>query len=301
VKTPARFIYSPGYYCDIGAHVFPTVKFRLIYEKLRTWPELGDEHFLEPRPITRDDLLLVHTPEYVADLLSYSHTRRTLTSELPISKQIIDSYLIGTGGTLLACRCALDGHPAMNLTGGFHHAFPDRAEGFCYVNDIAIAIRKLQGEGRIRRAAVLDCDLHQGNGNAYVFRNDETVFTFSIHQENNYPVKQQSDLDIGLDDGAGDDEYLRQLRQHVPAILSDFKPDLILYVAGADPFEDDQLGALRLTKRGLRLRDELVLGESHRRGIPLAAVVAGGYAYNTDDTVDIHINTCRVLMEVRPW
>jgi len=289
------FVYSPAYYCDIGSHVFPVVKFRMLYERLRSDRELRDAVFLAPDPLSRADLELVHTPAYVDDILACKTTTRTMRSELPISEEIIRAYLVGSGGTVLAAQKALETGGAMNLTGGFHHCFPDHAEGFCYVNDVAVAAKKLQVTGAVKKAAVIDCDLHQGNGTAFIFRDDPTVFTFSIHQENNYPIKQQSDVDVGLRDGTGDDEYLEHLRLNIPPILSEFKPGVVFYLAGADPYAEDQLGGLRLTMDGLKRRDEYVIGECLRRGIRVAVVVAGGYAFDTDDTVQIHHNTSRVL------
>ncbi|HID20312.1 MAG TPA: histone deacetylase [Methanophagales archaeon] len=187
---------------------------------------------------------------------------------------------------------------AVNLGGGFHHAFPDHAEGFCYTNDIAIAIRQLQHERAIRKAAVVDCDVHQGNGTAYIFQNDPSVFTFSIHQENNYPVKQESDLDIGLDDYTNDSEYIRHIQRVLPQILEEFQPDFLLYAAGADPYMDDQLGGLSLSIDGLKRRDKFIISGCVTRGIPIAIVLAGGYAVKTDDTVEIHCNTCRIASEL---
>jgi len=289
------FIYSRDYLCDIGEHVFPVEKFRLIYERLRSEPEFEGARFIEPSPVTPEDLALVHTRQYIDDLLNYRATTRTVRSELPVSKEVIDAHLLAAGGTLSAARVALREGAAMNLNGGYHHCFPDHAEGFCYVNDVAITLRKMLSEGAINRAAIIDCDLHQGNGNAFIFRNEPRVFTFSIHQENNYPVKQKSDLDIGLADGTGDEEYLRLLRRHVPQILSDAKPDLVVYLAGADPYEGDQLGGLALTIGGLRERDEFVISECAARDIPVCILLAGGYAVDTADTVEIHMNTCRAM------
>jgi len=298
VKPQMHFVYSPEYYCDIGPHVFPTAKFRLTYEALLAEGRVGGKRMFEPEPIGAADLGLVHTSEYLSDLFNYSHSPRTISSELPISKQIVDAHLLATGGTLLAARSALEAGAAMNLNGGFHHAFPDRAEGFCYVNDCAVAVRTLQREGRIGRAAVVDCDLHQGNGTAFIFKGDPTVFTFSIHQERLYPIKQKSDLDIGLDERTGDEEYLAHIREHVPRILDSHEPDLVFYLAGADPYREDQLGDLGLTIEGLRARDQLVAEACAARGIPLAAVMAGGYARDTRDTVQIHLNTCHVLLDI---
>jgi len=175
---------------------------------------------------------------------------------------------------------------------GFHHGFADHAEGFCYINDIAVGIRTMQKEGRIEKAAVLDCDLHQGNGTAHIFQDDASVFTYSIHQENNYPFKQKSDLDVGLLDFIGDDEYLAHLQKEVPHVLDSHKPQLVIYVAGADPYKNDQLGSLQLTLKGLQERDRLVFSECLKRGIPAVSVTAGGYARQVSDTVLIHYGAC---------
>jgi acetoin utilization deacetylase AcuC-like enzyme len=287
------FAYSDRIYADIGDHVFPIEKYGLVYHRLIDESVLTADDFIEPRMATAEDLLLVHTKDYVHDLMSMLWTERTIRSELPLTEDIRNSYLLGTGGTILACQKALGCRVAVNLSGGFHHAFPDHAEGFCYTNDVAIAIRRLQRDNQVRRFLVVDCDLHQGNGTAYIFRVVPDVFTFSIHQENNYPVKQRSDLDIGLADRTGDAAYLAHLREHVPGIIDDFAPEFVIYLAGADPYEHDQLGDLSLTMDGLRQRDEFVIGECVERNIPVAVLLAGGYAVNTDDTVTIHCNTCK--------
>jgi acetoin utilization deacetylase AcuC-like enzyme len=186
----------------------------------------------------------------------------------------------------------------MHVGGGFHHAFADHGEGFCYVNDVAVGVARMLADGSVKRAAVIDCDLHQGNGTADIFGNDERVFTFSIHQEHLYPMKEESDWDIGLDDETGDGVYLEHMSRAVPKILEGHKPELVVYVAGADPYRYDQLGALRLTKRGLALRDRYVIEGCHKRGIPVVPVLAGGYALDTKDTVDIHVNTARECLRV---
>jgi acetoin utilization deacetylase AcuC-like enzyme len=302
------FVYSPEYYCDIGQHVFPVLKFRLLYERIKDDPAFAGARFVSPSPASIEDLRLVHTEQYIKDILAFRHTKSTRNSELPISEQIINAYVVGTGGTICAAEAACPGsekegsRPAprvnagMNLTGGFHHAFSDHAEGFCYVNDIAVAIRKLQREKKIKRAFVVDCDLHQGNGTAHIFRGDPNVFTFSIHQENLYPLKQKSTLDIGLPNHTSDREYLAHLESHVPRIMAEFRPDIVFYLAGADPYEGDQLGSLRLTMKGLQRRDELVFRECKAHGMPVCVVVAGGYAFHTEDTIQIHYNTCCALM-----
>ena len=288
------FIYSDQYVVDIGEHVFPVEKYRLVRDRLKEcYKEIK---FLEPSLPTDEELLLVHTPAYLEDLKSLLWTGGTLRSELPLTREIVNAYLLGAGGTILTCRMALDNSIACHIGGGFHHAFPEHAEGFCYINDVAVGIRKMQKEERIQKAAVIDCDLHQGNGTARIFSEDPTVFTFSIHQENLYPIKEKSDLDIGLPDYTGDEEYLTHLQKHVPTILDNHLPELVVYVSGADPYQEDQLGSLRLTIEGLKSRDEFILKECRKRGIPTAITLAGGYALDTRDTVEIHLNTCRVAI-----
>jgi acetoin utilization deacetylase AcuC-like enzyme len=293
------FVYSPEYYCDIGPHVFPMVKFERVHRALCRDGDIPEECFLAPDAAGTDDLRLVHTPEYLADLFSNHHTSRTLPSELPISERIVRAFTLAAGGSILACRTAMEGGLAMNLTGGFHHAFPDHAEGFCYVNDVAVAIRRLQKDGLVERAAVVDLDVHQGNGTAFIFQEDPSVFTFSMHQENNYPVKRRSTLDVGLADGVGDEEYLDALRANLPRILDGFRPQLVVYVAGADVFAQDQLGGLRMSLEGMQERDRLVIHGCRERGVPVAAALGGGYATRLEDTVRAHHNTARILWEAR--
>lgn len=252
---------------------------------------------IEAEPATAADLALAHLPDYIRDFMNFEYTEALMTSEIPISEAIRDFFLLTTGGTILAARLAMERGGAINIGGGWHHAFPDHAEGFCYLNDIAVAIRRLQQASVAKRFAVIDCDLHQGNGTAVCFARDPEVFTFSIHQEHLYPAKQKSDLDIGLPDLAGDDLYLQELGRAVPKLLDDHRPELVCYVAGADPFEDDQLGNLMITKDGLRQRDEIVISEARRRDIPVFAVLAGGYARRTADVIDIHLNTAKTLSE----
>ncbi|MFB3896055.1 MAG: histone deacetylase [bacterium] len=294
------FIYSKNYYCDIGQHVFPMEKFQLIYESLIQEELVKPNEVLEPEPATFDQLCLVHTETYLNDLLNLRWTYRTMYSEMPLTKQIVDAYFLAAGGTILTAQKAIENNSiAVNLGGGFHHTFADHAEGFCYINDIAVAIRVMQTEQKIKTALVIDCDLHQGNGTAHIFKDDDSVFTFSIHQENNYPAKQNSNLDIGLEDYAKDAEYLAAMKTVIPKQVDAFKPDLIVYVAGADPYEHDQLGKLKITMDGLRHRDDLVTTYCRHKKIPLVIVLAGGYAVNTKDTVRIHINTCKSAMGIR--
>jgi len=292
---PTVFVYSDGYYANLGAHVFPIQKYRLVYRELKS--QGLARRVIEPVPATREALLLVHTPAYVTDLLAGRWSAHTESSELPLSAEIVKAFLLATGGTVRACTEALAKGCAVNLAGGFHHAFPDRAEGFCYINDMAVAIRKLQEQKPGIRVAVIDCDLHQGNGTAFIFGDDETVYTFSIHQRDLYPLKQDSNWDIHLRDGVGDDEYLDHLQRAVPAIIERFKPDFVLYQAGADPYEHDQLGDLCLSIDGLKKRDELIFERCQAHGIPAAALLGGGYAIETRDTVTIHVNTCQAAIK----
>ncbi|NIV92461.1 histone deacetylase [candidate division KSB1 bacterium] len=292
------FIYSPRYYADIGIHVFPVIKYQKVYEKLTREASISETEFLIPGPATDEQLLLVHTPEYLEDLKNCAWTPRTFASELPISNEIVELFVLSAGGTILACQKALQAGWAVHLCGGFHHAFADKAEGFCYINDLAVGVRVLQKDGGIQKAAVIDCDLHQGNGTAVIFQDDKSVFTFSIHQHDLYPIKERSDLDIHLPIGVTDDVYMRHLEENIPRILDEFKPELVLYQAGGDPYEQDQLGSLALSIEGLKARDTFIFHGCRKRDIPIAVTLGGGYAIDTDDTVQIHVNTCRAAMEV---
>jgi len=294
-------VYHPDYFADIGPHVFPMHKYRLVYEGLKeAIPDL-DRRLHRPEPATREELLRVHTPQYLDDLDSLQYTERTLPSELPISAQIVRAYHLMAGGSILAAELALEHGAAMNVGGGFHHAFADHAEGFCYINDVAMAVRHVQSEpGRSRqveRVAVVDADLHQGNGTAHIFGHEPAVYTYSIHQENNYPEKQQSDLDIGLADGVSDARYLDQLETGLKRVFDDFGPDFVMYVAGVDPFEDDQLGGLRLSLEGIRQRDALVFQYCRQHGAGVAVVLAGGYAYSVHRTVEMHVNAYQAMCD----
>ncbi len=288
-----KVVYSEDYYVDIGEHVFPTMKYRALYSRLIKEEVLAKEDFVSPTVAEEEDVLLVHTPNYLKKIKEGKLSRQeVLTLELPYSEELVRSSLLCCGGTILACRMAVNDGVGMHMGGGFHHAFPDHGEGFCVLNDIAIGIKKAMKDGLARKALVIDCDLHQGNGTAAIFGGDKDVFTFSIHQENNYPYfKPKSTRDIGLADGTRDKEYLAHLTEEIPKIVSTFKPDLIMYVAGADPYRNDQIGGLALTIEGLRERDEFVFGIAKNYSIPIAAVLAGGYAYRKEDTVQIHYNT----------
>jgi acetoin utilization deacetylase AcuC-like enzyme len=232
------------------------------------------------------------------DLEALRWTPRTQYSELPLSREIVDAFSLAASGTAEAARRALRYGAAAHIGGGLHHAYAGHAEGFCYINDLAVAARAMIGEGHVRRVAIVDLDVHQGNGTADIFRDDANVFTLSIHQENNYPVpKARGDLDIGLADGTGDDEYLRVLAGALEKVWA-FAPELVLYQAGADPYFDDQLGGLRLTFEGMEARDRAVVDGSAARGIPVVVTLGGGYARKLEDTVRLHATTCRMALAV---
>jgi acetoin utilization deacetylase AcuC-like enzyme len=286
-------VWHESYEVDIGPHVFPTAKYRLVRERLTARGVPIQLH--RPEPATDGDVLLVHTTTYVDKILHHRlSVPERLTLEVPFTAELRRASWLCAGGAVLTARLALQHGVAVHLGGGFHHAFPDHGEGFCLINDVAISIRVLQRAGEIRRAMVVDCDVHHGNGTAATFALDPEVFTFSIHQENNYPAwKPPGDVDLGLEDRAGDDDYLAALAAHVPRSLDDHKPDLVWYLAGADPYREDQLGGLSLTLAGLQRRDALVLQWCRERRIPVAVALAGGYARNPDDTVEIHCATVR--------
>jgi acetoin utilization deacetylase AcuC-like enzyme len=298
MRSRAAVVTSERYECDIGPHVFPTEKFRWVRDALIATEDVDPAAILEPPPATRAELLLVHTAEYLDDLHALRWTPRTLDSELPLQEDIVAAYELAAGGTILAAREALGRSFGINIGGGFHHAFSDRAEGFCYINDLAVAVRVLQDDGRIRRAAIVDLDVHQGNGTAHIFAGDPHVFTLSMHQDQNYPVpKQHGTLDIGLPNGIEDDEYLEELRAALAPVWA-FSPEIVLYQAGADPYREDLLGGLALSRAGLELRDRQVLEGCAERGIPAVVTLGGGYARNRQDTAEIHANTCRIALRL---
>ncbi|MEE8503650.1 MAG: histone deacetylase [candidate division NC10 bacterium] len=295
-----KFFYSPTYEVNLGEHILPTIKFRLIKEKLI---ELGigtAEDFEEPPPAHDDDVGLVHSSTYLDKLRRGALTPDELAVlDLPFSPELVEAAWIGVEGTIRTARYALETGLGVHIGGGGHHAFPDHGAGYCVLNDSAIAIRALKREGRIVKAMVVDCDVHQGDGTAFVFREDPSVFTCSIHQEDLYPeVKQQSDLDIGLPSGTGDEGYLEELSRHFLPALEIFRPQLLVYVAGADPYQDDQEGELRLSLEGLERRDQMIFQEALRKRVPVVVVLAGGYARRTADTVAIHVTTIRTGLHV---
>jgi acetoin utilization deacetylase AcuC-like enzyme len=294
-----RVVYSERYRIDIGAHVFPTLKYQLVHHALAA---RGGYEFVEPEPASWEDLEQVHTSAYLGKMRTGRFSTAELALlELPWAPQIVDGFRLMTGGTLLAARHALlktqIPNPksqtgvglGLHIGGGFHHAFANHGEGFCLFNDVAVAIRVLQREGRIARAAVIDCDVHHGNGTAMIFDLDPSVFTFSIHQQHNYPAfKPRSSLDVGVDDRLADADYLARLGEALPRVV-DSRPDIVFYLAGADPYEDDQLGGLALSHLGLRTRDRIVFEACGQAGVPMVLTLAGGYARRVEDTVQIHV------------
>lgn len=294
-------VWSPKYEVDIGPHVFPTRKYRLVRDRLTNEGIIGPDAHLEPDPASPEDLARVHEDAYLRKIEEGTLSPQDeLRLEVPFSPELREAMVLCCGGTLLAARQALGAGVAVHLGGGFHHAFPGHGEGFCLLNDVAVAAEALRAGGDVARVAVVDLDVHHGNGTAAIFAHTPDVFTFSMHQEHNYPLeKPPGDLDVGLPDHTGDEAYLAILADHLPAVLDGFGPDLVIYLAGADPYREDQLGGLSLGRDGLRRRDRAVLEGCRDRGIPVAVVLAGGYAIRESDTVEIHVATVRAASAIR--
>lgn len=302
---PFKLVYHEGYDLHLDAHVFPSQKYRLIFEKLKAEGIASTEDFLRPEPASDADILRVHTAEWVKKLKTGKLTlSEIMTLEVPYSPELVEAFWLAAGGTILTAQSALKDGFGCNLGGGFHHAYPGHGEGFCAIHDVAVAIRRLQADGAIRKAMVIDTDVHHGNGTAAIFAKDPAVFTLSIHQENNYPAdKPPSTIDVDLEDGVGDEEYLGALLPAVQKGLGKFEPEMVFYVGGADPYREDQLGGLALTLEGLKMRDEAVFDEARRRNVPVVTTFAGGYARLVEDTVQIHVNTvlaARSVAEKQP-
>ncbi len=294
----APVVCSPGYRCDLGLHVFPVAKYEGVLDALVASGHLTASGPIAPPEPTRDLLALAHEAEYLDDLDALRWTPRTQYSEMPLARDVVEAFARHASGTAAAAELALSHGGAVHVGGGLHHAYAGHAEGFCYFNDLAIAARRLLATGRVRRVAVVDLDVHQGNGTAAIFHGDSAVFTLSVHQERNYPVpKEASSLDVGLDDGTGDDAYLAALDRALESVWA-FAPEVVLYQAGADPYADDQLGGLALSFAGLEARDRRVLVGAARRRIPFVVTLGGGYARRFEDTVRIHTTTCRVAVEL---
>jgi acetoin utilization deacetylase AcuC-like enzyme len=296
-------VYSNLYSIDIGVHVFATAKYRLVHQRLIDTGVIRSADVVAPVPATWDELSLVHTAEYLRALRMGTLTAAEAARlELPFSSDMVEGFRLMVGGTITAARLACGRRPgstpvAIHLGGGLHHAFPDHGEGFCPFNDTAVAVRAIRSEG-ISRVAIVDLDVHHGNGTAFIFGSDPTVFTFSMHQQQNYPLwKPASSLDVGLPDGAGDDRFLDELERSLNTVAAS-SPECVFYLAGADPYEDDQLGGLRVTRQGLRQRDRMVFTMCRTLGVPVVVVLAGGYARQLEDTVAIHAATVEEAREI---
>jgi len=295
-----KAFYSPYYYADIGeGHVFPIRKFELVRDKLLAEGTLDATEIAEPEPAAIEDLLLIHTEDYITRLRDGTLTPKEIRKlGLPWSESLVRRSLHAISGSINATRSAVETGIASNLAGGTHHAYPDRGEGYCVLNDVAVAIRVLQRERRVEKFLIVDLDVHQGDGTAFIFRNSPEVFTFSMHGAKNYPLfKQKSTLDIELADGTSDEEYLATLNEALPRLLV-HDPNIVFYLAGADPYKGDKLGRLGLTIEGLRRRDTTVLEFARRNEIPIVTTMSGGYAADINDTVEIHCNTIRAVKEV---
>ena len=295
-----QVFYTPRYYAEIGAgHIFPIRKFELVRDGLLSEGTLALSEIVEPSPASREDVLLVHTEDYVTRLCNGQLTTKEIRRlGLPWSESLVRRSFYAVGGSLAAAGAALADGYSSNLAGGTHHSFADRGEGFCVLNDVAIAIRSMRARNLIRRAAIVDCDVHQGNGTATIFASDNETFTFSMHGANNYPLfKAQSTLDVELPDGTNDDEYLATLARHLPAVFA-HDPEIVFYLAGADPFARDKLGKLALSIDGLRERDNFMLRECYEREVPIVTVMSGGYGKDINDTIEIHCNTIRMVKNV---
>jgi acetoin utilization deacetylase AcuC-like enzyme len=324
---PFRLVYSNDYYLPIGAHVFPAQKYRLIHQRLLETRVADATDFVQPEPASNADIRLVHDAGYVERLLTGTlSAEEELQMELPYSRALVRAFWLAAGGSILAADLALTYGMAFNVGGGFHHAHPDHGEGFCMIHDVAVAIKKMQKQGRARRVMTVDCDVHDGNGTAAIFppskisggllpsaaaphvktaadgratSDGESVFTISLHQEHNYPAyKPPSSIDVNLPDGTSDEQYLAWLDQALSSGLRQFTPDLLCYISGADPYREDQLGGLAMTIEGLKERDLLVFRVAKQRGIPVMVTYAGGYARKVEDTVTIHVNTILAAKEI---
>jgi len=298
-----KVVYSARYHIDIGPHVFPTRKYPLVHARLLETGVIEPTDVIEPAPASWEDLSRVHTAAYLAKMRNGTLSPDDVAQlELPWSVELVEAFRIMVGGTVQAARIATGVEPSSlrvcHIGGGLHHAFPNHGEGFCPFNDIAVAVRDLQSRG-LERAAIIDLDVHHGNGTAFVFESDPHVFTFSMHQQHNYPMwKPRGTLDIGLPDGAGDSRFLRELDRALPVVMAS-DPQCVFYLAGADPYEDDQLGGLRLTRDGLRQRDRMVIEAA--RDVPLVITLAGGYARQLDETVAIHVATIEEARSAATW
>ncbi|MBI4350334.1 MAG: histone deacetylase [Elusimicrobia bacterium] len=296
-----KVVFSRYYSARTPGHVFRADKFEAALKLLLTEGVVSKKDVVEPAAPSKSDLLLVHSPGWVRKNLEFGFTPEDSDrAGIRITRALVRAHLMNAGGTILAARLALENGVGINCGGGSHHAFRDHGEGFCLVNDIAVAIKKLLKERLIKKAMVIDLDAHQGNGTAAIFRGDRRVFTFSMHGAEIYPEKKEkSSLDIGLRPGVGDKSYLSAQKRELPRALGRFGPDFAVYVAGADVYRGDLLGGFRLTMGGIRERDAFVFRECRRRGLPVALVLSGGYAGRFSDTVRIHSNTIKAALGIK--
>jgi acetoin utilization deacetylase AcuC-like enzyme len=296
-----RAFYSDHFVLPLPeGHKFPMAKYARLRERLLAEGIIAPDDLHEAPAAAWEDLRLVHSADYV-DAVRTGTVASDIQRRIgfPWSPQMVERSRRSVGATIAAARAALDEGVSANLAGGTHHAFADRGEGFCVFNDVAVGARVIQRNQEARRIAMVDLDVHQGNGTASIFRDDPSVFTFSMHGEKNFPFKKEtSDLDVALPDGTSDDEYLSLLRRHLDEVLNRHHPDFVFYLAGADPYEDDRLGRLKLTIDGLRRRDEIVLDTCRAAGLPVAVSMSGGYAHDVDAIVTIHSNTISTAAQV---
>lgn len=295
-----RWVHSPRYAVDVGAHTFPTVKFKLVAETLVELGALREADRVEPLPPPPEDLLLIHAADWVERVLAGRMTLADeLRAELPWSKPLAEAHALAVSGTLAAAQSALEQGLGVHVGGGAHHAFPDHGEGFCLLNDLAVAAAALRRDGAASRVMIVDLDVHQGNGTAAAFRGSREVFTFSMHQEEGYPeARERSTVDVELARGTRDEEYLDLLARRLPGALDAHRPDLVLYQAGVDVYERDLLGSLKLTAGGIARRDRFVFEACSRRAVPVALTLGGGYAPELEETVALHARTVKEALAV---
>jgi acetoin utilization deacetylase AcuC-like enzyme len=296
-SKPVHAYYSDHFVLPLPeGHRFPMAKYSRLRERLVAEGIISSSELLQAPAASWDDLRLVHTGPYLNDIASGTLPREAQRRiGFPWSEAMVERARRSVGATIAAAQTALDEGVSANLAGGTHHAFPDRGEGYCVFNDVAVAAHVLQREQRARRVAVIDLDVHQGNGTAAIFRDDRSVFTCSIHGAQNFPFKKEvSDFDVALPDGTGDQEYLAALDKALTETLNHHQPDFVFYLAGADPYEGDRLGRMKLTIDGLRERDEMVFERCRRMSLPMAVSMSGGYAPDIDAIVTIHTNTIRI-------
>ncbi len=298
---PIPIVFSEKYTLRSCGHVFRADKFEAALKILLKERIIKRAGIQEPRMPSKADLRLAHTAAWVKKIMSGGLTPSDMArSELNITTEMLEAHLMSAGGTILAARLALETGLGVNCGGGAHHAFSDHGEGFCLINDIAVAVNRMRAEKRIRRALIIDLDAHQGNGTAEIFRGDKDVFTFSIHQRGIYPERmERGSLDLELPAGAGNKAYLKLLKENLPRVLRRARPDLVIYNAGVDVYEKDLLGGLKLTMAGVRSRDEMVFRECFARKIPTVLVLSGGYAANFADTARLHANTIKAAFRLK--